>query len=83
MDNWYNCIEPKIKPLVKLLRDNGFNTECSCEHEMYVQCSMLQDGELYRLDRLLFNNNFQNYIIISEIKRIKGHSYTSIRIEIK
>lgn len=39
--NWYEeNIEESIIPLVKLLRDNGFNTECSCGHEMYVQCSI-------------------------------------------
>ena len=79
--NWYDCIELNIKPIVKLLRDNGFNTECSCEHEMYVQCQFIQDGELKRLDDLLFNNGFRDYVIMSEIKRIEGYSYSSIRIE--
>lgn len=79
--NWYDCIEPKIKPLVKLLRDNGFNTECSCEHEMYVQCQY--NGEIKRLDDLLFNNGFRNYYIKIEINRIDGHSYSFIRVEIK
>ena len=33
--NWYDeNIEEGIRYIVKLLRDNGFNTTCSCEHEM-------------------------------------------------
>jgi len=43
--DWYKeYIEEDIRPLVKLLRENGFNTECSCGHDMYVQCLILPDG---------------------------------------
>lgn len=83
MTNWYDYIEPGIKPMVKLLRDNGFNTICSCEHEMYVECEMTTDGKLKRLDDLLFNNGFRNYSIIFEVRRIEGHSYSSIRVEFR
>ncbi len=81
MTDWYDCIEPGIRPMVKLLRDNGFNTTCSCEHEMYIEGRMSTDGELQRLDNLLFNNGFRNYFIIFEVRRIEGHSYSSIRVE--
>ncbi len=81
MVDWYNCIEPGIKSQVKLLRDNGFNTECSCEHKMYVQCQLITDGELMRLDRLLFNNGFRDYIITFEVKRIEGHIYSYMNIK--
>lgn len=80
---WYNCIESGIKSQVKLLRDNGFNTESSCEHEMYIQCQLVTDGELMRLDRLLFDNGFRDYIIIFEVKRIEGYSYSYINIRFK
>ena len=55
MPGWYEeAIEEPIRDLVRLLRDNGFNTFCSCGHKMYVQCSYLPDGEIQRLHDLLF-----------------------------
>jgi len=37
-EEWYEkYIEEPIRPLVKLLRNNGFNTTCSCGHQMYVE----------------------------------------------
>ena len=81
MDDWYDIIEPKIRPTVKLLRNNGFNTICSCEHEMYVQCDILIDGEMKRLDDLLFNHNYRDYKIIFQIERIDGHSYSFLQVD--
>jgi len=75
-----NNIEEQIRPEVKLLRDNGFNTECSCHHEMYVQCQLLIDGELMRLHTLLFNNGYRNYTIEWVLKVMNGHSYPSMMI---
>ena len=75
-------IEKPIQPLVELLRDNGFNTESSCGHEMYVQCSYIQDGEIKRLDDLLFNNGYENYSIEVNIKRLHGHAYVHIQINL-
>lgn len=72
--DWYEeNIEPEIRPVVKLLRMNGFNTECSCGHEMTVQSQFISDGESKRLDDLLFNNGFRNYEINIIIKRNDGH----------
>lgn len=48
-------IEKPVRDVVKHLRDNGFNTECSCGHQMYVQLGHSLDGELRRLHLLLFN----------------------------
>lgn len=53
--NWYEeNIEEPVRDVVKHLRDNGFNTECSCGHEMYIQIGHSLDGELMRLHSLLF-----------------------------
>lgn len=38
MKDWYECVEEPIRPLVKLLRENGINTTCSCGHGMYCEC---------------------------------------------
>lgn len=73
-------IEEQIRKEVKLLRDNGFNTECSCGHEMYVQCQYLIDGDIQKLHNLLFNNGYRNYTISVEVKVLDGHSYPSLQV---
>jgi len=40
---WYERLEPGIKKVVYLLRNNGFNTVSSCGEEMWVQ--ILGDAE--------------------------------------
>ena len=38
-ENWYSeNIEDQLKDIIKYLRNNGVNTECSCGHELYIQC---------------------------------------------
>ena len=54
-------IEPEIRPIVKLLRDNGVNTECSCGHEMYVQCHWQQDAEVTDVFNLLWNSGYRGF----------------------
>ena len=62
MTDWYEeYIEAGIRDAVRLLRDNGFNTTCSCEHEMIVQGDLVEDGELNRLHNLLTGNGHRNY----------------------
>ena len=81
--DWYEeNIEEPIRPVVKLLRNNGFNTECSCGHEMYVQCQYLTDGEIMRLDSLLFNHGYRNYKIKIWIDRDDGHIHSGLNITI-
>jgi len=85
VEDWYKeNIDESVRPLVKLLRDTGFNTECSCGNQMYIQCQYPKSdsGELTRLDNLLFNNGYRDYKIEVEIKRIDGHRYDSLYIRI-
>lgn len=80
--SWYDVyIEPGIREQVELLRTNGFNTECSCEHEMYVQCTLTVDGEMKRLHDLLYNNGYRNYEINTKIKVDDGHLFTTTDIK--
>ena len=80
--DWYEeNIEVGISETVRLLRDNGFNTECSCEHKMYVQCQYVADGEIQRLHNTLFNNGYRNYTVSIELRVVDGHSYSSIHID--
>jgi pyrrolidone-carboxylate peptidase len=68
MADWYEeHIEEPVRELVKLLRNNGFNTECSCGHEMYVQCNYILDGEIQRLHNLLTSSGYENYDVVVSI----------------
>lgn len=79
--NWYEeRIEEGIRKEVKLLRDNGFNTECSCEHKMYVQCSLIPSGEIQRLDNLLFNTGYRNYHLEFHVERQDGWLNSFVQI---
>lgn len=73
---WYENIEPEIRPIVKLMRNEGFNTTCSCGHEMYVEFMLLDTSELDRLDNVLFNNGFRTYTIEALLKRDDGHGFS-------
>ena len=80
--NWYDeYIEEPIRDLVKLLRDSGFNTECSCGHEMYVQCQCIPEGPLQRLHNLLFEN-YTDYKIEITLECIDSCWRSSIKITI-
>lgn len=80
--DWYSeNIEEPIRDLVRVLRNNGFNTESSCGHEMTVQCRYLPDGELQRLHNLLFEM-YNNYTINTEIKCVDSKWYATIEIKI-
>jgi hypothetical protein len=56
MGDWYEeNIEEGVRDVVRALRDNGFNTECSCHHEMSVQMQYVPDGAIKRLHDLVWN----------------------------
>lgn len=41
-DDWYlNTIEEPVRDIVRALRNNGINTECSCGHDMTIQCQTI------------------------------------------
>ncbi len=69
MMDWYEeNIEEPIRPIVKLLRDNGFNTFSSCGHIMYCQADLWLDVPIQRLWDLLRNNGYEQFKIKTEIK---------------
>lgn len=64
--DWYGMkIEKPIRNLVKLLRDNGFNTICSCGHtpKPYVQMESSSEYDINKLYNLLVENGFKNFTI--------------------
>lgn len=77
--DWYNeNIEPEIRAVVKLLRDNGINTECSCGHEMYVQFQIFPHNDtMSNVDYILYDAGYRDYKINSEIERDRGFLRTN------
>ena len=60
--NWYDALEPEIREIVKLLRDNGFNTTCSCGHAMWVEMDG-DEREIESLYNLLVENKIDAFDI--------------------
>jgi len=66
MADWYDCfIEDPLKDLVRILRNNGFNTFCSCGHrpKPYIQMEWYDDAEVTKIYNLLVENSYNNFII--------------------
>lgn len=62
--SWYEeNVEEGVREAVRLLRDNGFNTTCSCHHDLQVTLDICLGGELRRLHDLLYNSGLRNYSI--------------------
>jgi len=79
--DWYDCIEDPIRPLIRLLRDNGFNTTSSCGHEMWFACLVGDDQELWQLHQFLFRCGYQGF----EVSRPdwKQRPYALVRVGLK
>lgn len=61
---WYEeMIEEAIRPFVRLLRDNGFNTYCSCGHDMYVELECYDPCDITALYTLLMENGYVQFNI--------------------
>ena len=75
---WYEeFIEEPIRDVVKLLRDNGFNTTCSCGHTMDVTGEFMPDYDIKRMHDLLYNhlvsiNKLPDYEITYHMKVREG-----------
>lgn len=88
MTDWYEeNIESGVRDLVRLLRDNGVNTECSCVGHQegalpYVQCRYVPDGEVKRIQDLLINAGHRNFILRLYHKVADGHPYSTLDIYI-
>jgi len=84
---WYKeKIEEPLREIIRYLRNNGVNTECSCGHEMYIQCQYRIDGHVQEIHNLVWNYlNSKRLNVDFEIsiihKVIDGKSYTSLNIE--
>jgi len=54
-NEFYSTIEEPIREIVRVLRDNGVNTTCSCGHKMYVEADIIPDGMLQVIHTTMFN----------------------------
>jgi MtN3 and saliva related transmembrane protein len=61
--DWYSTLEPGVRDVVRLLRDNGFNTTCSCEHGRYVEMEWYADEDVTRLYNLLVENGHHDFTL--------------------
>lgn len=86
--DWYErMIEEPIRDLVRLLRNSGYNTECSCGHKMYVQCQYMLDGEFQSLNHLVSGYLSEkklplSYDINLSIRVINGTPFPSLIIDL-
>lgn len=64
-EKWYDCIEEPLKELVYTLRNNGFNTICSCGHfpKPFIQLAWYEDSDITRLWNLLTEKGYINWAI--------------------
>lgn len=64
MNKFWEGVETPIRSEVRLLRDNGFNTTCSCGHEMYIELELGNHmDEVERLATLLVENGYKDFKI--------------------
>jgi hypothetical protein len=71
--DWYENIELEIRPLVKLLRDNGFNTTGSCGHEMWVEIELGNNlDEAEQLARFLQEHGYEDFRLEANLFAGKG-----------
>ena len=61
---FWKGIEKSIRDAVRLLRDNGFNTVCSCGHKMYVDIELVGHmDKVERMTNLLLENGYKTFKI--------------------
>lgn len=75
--DWYEKhIEKAIRPLVKLLRNNGVDTICSCGHEMYCECKTHGNyyDEASGVFDLLVKNGYEHF----KVEVIRGIDETGL-----
>lgn len=70
--DFYRSLEPGIREVVRLLRDHGFNTDCSCEHEMYVQCELSHAEEVERVYQVLTSHGYDGFRIEFVLRKSPG-----------
>ena len=81
MIDFYEQLEPAVRPIVKLLRDQGFNTTCSCGHVRYVEMETDGDGDARRLVDTLIEAGHTNFHVVLSWQFVGGKHYRLLRVE--
>lgn len=64
MKDFYDEIEDGVREWVRHLRDAGINTECSCGHEGYIRCQVLDlPADIQRIKDVLHTHGLWYYTI--------------------
>ena len=59
--DWYEeNIEEGVRDVVRFLRDHGFNTCCSCHHDMTIQIDAIPGVDLQNLHNVLYLFFYEN-----------------------
>lgn len=68
-NSFYANIEAPIRSLVRLLRDNGWNTTCSCGHGMWVELDLyMYMDDLEALRCLLLDHGYHDFTIKADLR---------------
>ena len=80
--SWYkNNIEKPVRKIVKNLRNQGINTQCSCGHRLYIQCGSIDIfEELRTIYNVLVTMNIDTYQVILYENCIDSHKHTCLEI---
>ena len=67
-DDWYLNIEEPIRDIVKLLRNNGWNTTCSCGHEMTIELDIYGMDQIETLATFLRERDYKSFSITGRLE---------------
>jgi len=81
---FYDELESGVRKWVKILRQYGLNTECSCHHEGYIQCQSIDIvTEVDRIQNALNGAGLQDYTIIVTYTKIGESYFQSLEVRSK
>lgn len=65
MYEWYDEIDPKVRPTVTLLRNYGFNTTNSSDRTMTIEVDFADMEDVERMATILVDHGYANFRIES------------------
>jgi len=81
--DWYEeNVEPGVRDVVRLLRDNGFNTVSSCDHDMSVTMEWYMPATVQYLAEFLVEHGFDGFAVVAKIGVVDGRWNRWLRVEL-
>jgi len=81
LNEFQQMLEPNIREIVIKLRENGFNTTCSCGDNLTVDVEVSDMETIDRLWKYLFNSGYKGFKIEATC-RIPGDGFPIMRATI-